>query len=245
MEILLSILTIAVFLFCILILCCVIFCGSFCTLLVPNMADKKSLKITGCVLLVASYILATAFLPHINTVDYLLETLADGRAEGAFENVAVNISAKLLEYLLIPLKAVEDFLFEVLGLSYTDDGSDIAENWKTYLIGFVIPLISYFIIVFVTRTGDKIVEQDLKDARAVDERNSRKEKDIRLETSYEVDYNGNISSSTKIVDKTKYENYSFTIFSFIGSFIFSSIFLSGGTLVFLIVGLVRVIFGKK
>ena len=216
----------------------VIFCGSDFPLHVPRFSNKKGLVIIGSILVILAYAFANKFLPHIDLAGKLLDEIYIAKEKGAAENSTAAVIFIILEYFFIALDKANGFLLQLLDSAYIMDGRDIAQNWKAYLLGLLITVASYFVVVFVTRTGSAILDSDLQNASEVDRRNSEKKKDLYLETRYDVDHNRNLTATTRLVDNTKYENYSFVIFQYIGGILFSSFLLPGATLVFLGLGLV-------
>lgn len=222
----------------------VAFCGSIFTLKVPKMADKKSMRIIGCIIVIFVYVIASKYLPHADISAGILKTITEARANGAGDTPAEAFIMTAMEYFFIAISKSNEFVFKLLDTSYIIDGSDVAQNWHKYLIGLIITVASYFAVVFITKTGDKILDEDLRGAREVDRRNSKKKKDLYLETKYDVDHNGYVSSTTRLVDNTKYENYSFISLQYIGFLLFSSFLVPSATLVFLAIGLISAIIEK-
>lgn len=202
---------------------------------IPNRSKKLSLRIVGRILVFIAFIISVKFLPHFNINGFSIMLVNGVKETGATENIFMNITITIWDYFLIIIEKLNSIVFNLLNISYMYSESDFANNWKTYILGVIIVILSYYIIVFITRTGDTISKEDFISHRETDLRNSKKAKNLYLKTNYDVDCSGKVSATTKLVDATNYESYSTVFGTHLFATLLSAIFFPGLTILLFLI----------
>lgn len=208
------------------------FSGAFSQLTIISYARGKFLKALGAVTAIIGYALVVKLLPQNIT----------GYAEMAAETKGTTWYNDVIYYVVLFVDKSNIMLKEILGGDTVPKEGDSVI--KFFAIAAAILIAYYFILVLITRTRKKISDADARDYARVEERNRTKKKRLLLKTYYDVDHRGDVSATTELVDATKYESTVSTFMWFVFSVGLTAVFLSGPTMLMLIIGSI-IIVAKK